>query len=362
MRGDRFTRVITARDIPYSEASTFGFTGPGFPGSAERMTARIFAAIACVTISIHLVQAQQYVEVTAEMETLSYKLGEDLRQGTNPIRSRYSLVCTIGTNDWRIDTSRADHNGQWWFDGTNLYENLATTSHSSVHVRSSNDGHPCGDLNVNLPWLAFCSGTYLKRPNRLIPFPLTNCRHAPDWFAYTDKTVTFGDTLGLPRYVDLYASDKLFDASVTNGVFRGKRDPSTWRRGSTGFKWDLPDGALRFHYAVTESTNFQGWNIPLKSEWTFSVHEDGQLFTRDGGSAKVTAIRVSGKPKSVIVLGASNQNIVDWRFRDPVSGAEAIIYDATSTHVAATNDPALQKTVQRTNCARAPQAKVTSSR
>jgi hypothetical protein len=130
---------------------------------------------------------------------------------------------------------------------------------------------------------------------------------------------------------------------VTNGVFRGKRDPSIWRRGSTGFKWDLPDGALRFHYAVTESTNFHGWSIPLKSHWTFSMYEDGQSFTRDGGSTRVTAVRASGKPKSVIVLGASNQNVVDCRFQDAVSGAEGIIYDATNTHVAATNDAALQK-------------------
>lgn len=210
-------------------------------------------------------------------------------------------------------------------------------------MRASKDGHPLGALNANLPWLALCSGTYLKRENRLIPFPLTDSRHSPDTLAYADKTSVFEDELGLPRSISLFASDKLFDASVTNGVFRGKQNPAIWRRGSTGFKWDFPDGASRFHYTVTATTNFQGWHLPLQAEWTFNVHEDGKLFTRKGGSLKIKSISASAKPKSLIRPGDPNQNIVDWRFFDPVSKAEAIIYYSTNSSIAPTSDPALQK-------------------
>lgn len=308
------------------------------------MTPKISMAIMCLAISVNSVDAQRYVEIAAELESFSYKLGDDLRTGKNPIRYNYSLNCIVGANDWRIDSRReAASSFQCWFDGTNTYLHLGSAGSSSVHVKASRDGHPLGSLNLNLPWLAFCSGTYLKRENRLIPFPLTESRHTPDTLAYTDKTTVFEDDLGLPRSIAMFASDKLFDASVTNGVFRGKQDPTLWRRGSTGFKWDFPDGALRFHYTVTASTNFRGWNLPLQAEWTFNVHEDGKLFTRKGGSITITSISDSAKPKSVIRPGDPNQNIVDWRFFDPVSKVEAIIYYSTNSSIAPTNDPTLQR-------------------
>src|ERR1041384_8724811 len=99
---------------------------------------------------------------------------------------------------------------------------------------------------------------------------------SPDSLAYSDRTLIFQDDLGLPQAVDMFASDSLFSASVTNGVFQGNQNVELWKRGSTGFKWDFPEGALRFNYALTQSTNFLGWNFPVEFEWFRNEHENGK--------------------------------------------------------------------------------------
>jgi hypothetical protein len=202
----------------------------------------------------------------------------------------------------------------------------------------------------NVPWLAFCSGNYLKREGRLIPLPVPamifGSLASPDSLAYSDRTLTFQDDLRLPQTVDLFASDLLFSASVTNGVFQGNPDVELWKRGSTGVKWDFPDGALRFHYAVTGSTNFLGWNIPVNFEWVRNDFEHGALVPRMGGRGRVTSIITSTRPASVIVPGATNQTIWDYRFRDAglLSPYDpAIEYTTTNSFAAPTNDPVLQE-------------------
>jgi hypothetical protein len=77
-------------------------------------------------------------------------------------------------------------------------------SNLTIRVWPSQDGHPLGDYGENLPWLAFCSGNYLKREGRLIPLPCAILRHTRDRFAYTDKTITFKDEPRLPKTVALY--------------------------------------------------------------------------------------------------------------------------------------------------------------
>lgn len=315
--------------------------------------ARRWAVALCLLFPLHC-GAAQFVEITAGIELFSIP-----RNPTND--QNFSVVCIVATNEWRIDPSfRETGTSQWFFDGTNVYNNiiaiggprpigarirtgkpLAAVTNSSVHIRESRYGCPLDDWQVNIPWLAFCSGTYLKREGRLIPQPIVrSLRHAPDGFAYSDKTETFKDEFGLPRTIDLFASDALFAASVTNGVFEGKRDVELWKRGSTGFKWDFPDGALKFHYAVTESTNFLGWNFPVKFELFLNERgTNGNIVARGGGSGRVTSIRASGKPKSVM----TGQNVVDWRFRDATKKVGAIIYQSTNAYVAPTNDPALQE-------------------
>jgi hypothetical protein len=60
------------------------------------------------------------------------------------------------------------------------------------------------DLGVKGAWFAFCSGTFLKRSQRQIPFPWPDAAAQPP---FLDRTTTFPDTLGLPSSIDVITTN-----------------------------------------------------------------------------------------------------------------------------------------------------------
>jgi hypothetical protein len=99
---------------------------------------------------------------------------------------------------WLLDGTE-----QWLFDGRNVLcktEIKSAKGERTFYTEEwkSADGHPMGHFGVNIPWVAFCSGTDLKREGRMIPLPAAVLRHCSDPFAYSDVTTTFDDGLGLP--------------------------------------------------------------------------------------------------------------------------------------------------------------------
>ena len=141
----------------------------------------------------------QFVEISAEIEMTSWS-GETTNgpTGAKPQPQRFSLVCTTGTHQWRIENDISPYaEEKWLFDGTNVYKSVRVTnpipeermekiartsklalvpferakSNLTLNIWPSRDGHPLGDHGINLPWLAFCSGTYLEHKGRLVPLP-----------------------------------------------------------------------------------------------------------------------------------------------------------------------------------------------
>ena len=79
-------------------------------------------------------------------------------------------------------------------------------------------------------WLAFCSGSFLKREGRHIPLPSGLWKEYFHADEFPDHTTTFNDGLGLPQSVTQYAK--------TNQTV--------------------------LQYQVHQSTNLFGWNFPLQ--------------------------------------------------------------------------------------------------
>jgi len=244
-------------------------------------------------------RAAQFVEISAEIETFGYRLGD-----TNSIAKAkprtVSVVCITASNEWYIENDFQERQ-KWLFDGTNVLcsrwplsaPDTSERGNSKVmkEVRESRDGHPLGDFGVNIPWLAFCSGNYLKSEGRNIPLPAAELRHCPDRFAYTDVTTTFDDEFGLPRSIDLFSSKSLFLKSHAD-----------WDKecsfGNRYTEWEqktvlrLQEGVLVFHYAVLESTNTLGRSLPIK----FEFFQTGRQYEQDGnwfchGMGRVRSIR-----------------------------------------------------------------------
>ena len=259
--------------------------------------------LATLCLGLYSIQnhAAQFVEISAEIESFGYRLGDTNSIAKAKPRS-INVVCVTGTNEWYIENNFYERQ-EWLFDGTNVWRRsrpLADTSENgnsriSKETWESRDGHPLGDFGVNIPWLAYCSGPYLKREGRIIPLPAAILRHCPDRFAYTDVTTTFEDELGLPKSIDLFTSKSRFltsHADWDKELSFGDRY-SEWEQ-KTVVK--LQEGVLVFHYAVLESTNLLGRSFPTK----FEFFQTGRQYEQDGnwfcqGSGRVKTIRPSTK-------------------------------------------------------------------
>lgn len=326
--------------------------------------ARSCALLLWLLASTQLATAQ-FVEISVRIEVTSYRAGETNAETVAKPRV-ISVVCIAGTNNWRIENDFSQNGvNKWFFDGTNVYESLQITgslpqetqdkmksagviaaflaepsSDLTINIWPSSDGHPLGDESVNLAWLAFCSGTYLKREGRLIPLPCENLRHTPDRYAYFDRTETFPDAFGLPRSVELSLSKSLYLSSVED-FYRG------W--GSRYVGWmksavtNLEEGAPTFQYSVTATTNLLSRTFPLR----FEFFQKGRDFIQNGnwfrrGVGVVKSIRAAGAPKSVFDPSV-NQTIVDWRFYDEATGMNANLYHWTNAFTPQIQDPGLQE-------------------
>lgn len=353
-------------------SSVLGAACPWF--SFEELVVAVFGILA-TTVRAH---SQQYVKISAEIELINYVTNE-----TRLPRRTYSVECITGTNEWRIDNN-FPLNGKesWYFDGTNVYHRLQfapgteslrnTGSFNPTHkipaealfnvtvsIIPSPGGHPLGNLGVNIPWLAFCSGSYLRRPGRNLPLPTAEIQITPTAFAYTDETRSFQDTLGLPEAVVLATSKSRYASSLADErLLRHPRVLDARVQPSFG----LPNGAVQFRYETAETTNVLGWIIPRTFTYIhYEFDQDEHPVASVGGEGRLIAAQPSAKPQNVFVEGGS-QTVVDYRFRHRARVLDGIVYSATNiTAAPPTNDSALldnfDRRARRTEPLRSPRAK-----
>jgi hypothetical protein len=312
----------------------------------------------------------QFAEISAKIELTAYRSDEpDAEAKAKP--KTYSVLCITGNDRWRIEEDWvAGGLNKWLFDGTNIYESLqvikpppektqehlkgtlhfATVpfeqakSNLTIHIWQTLDGHPLGDVGANIPWLAFCSGQYLKREGRLISLPCEILRHTPDRYAYADTTETFQDAFGLPSSVDLFLSKTLYLSSV-EGFYNDWESNSSARYAESMKRavTNLEEGVLTFHYAVTATTNFLGLTFPLRFEFS----QKGRAFIQNGswnwrGVGTLICIRQSTEPQGLF-NPSMQQTVVDWRFRDEVAKINANTYNWTNSYTPSIDDPELQE-------------------
>jgi hypothetical protein len=270
------------------------------------------------------VNAQRYVEISGEIELLSYAKKTDANGAPIETRRKYPFTCITGTNEWRIDDEFVlNAREAWYSDGTNVYSSVHATKDipefpkvstpgpivtpmkvsdpvQYIRIRPSPGGHPLGDLGVNIPWLVYCSGSYLKKKGRVVPLPAVDLYGQIDGFAYTDKTQTFDDEFGLPQKVDLLTSEAQFRKSldderqIPNDRLERARQMTTIPFG---------DGNLKFRYTVEESTNFSGWTFPTKFNYTRFERHGGEWKPFVSGNGRLISIREGTKPTNVFVAG-----------------------------------------------------------
>jgi hypothetical protein len=324
------------------------------PATFVRVLGRCLWLALCVALGTVTAHGQRFIELETSISLV-----------THFVRTNYevnfSVRCVVGTNDWYIQHDYViNAEEKWHYNGTNVCQSLLVTQpgltnaasvkraqpaisplegrggHVTISVFKTAGGFPPGDPGVLLPWLAYCSGQYLRRSGRIVPLPVSILRHAPDGFAYADRTDTFADELGLPKELQLFGSKSLFFASVTNDCFVGNHDQSVWR-----LKIDtVQDGALKFSYSVKAWTNFAGWNVPLEFAFSQNALTEGPG-SDFSGTGRTRAIRVGSRPEPLF-QAERLQTFVDYRFREPSKSISALTYTSTNQFVAPTNSPLLQ--------------------
>jgi hypothetical protein len=218
-------------------------------------------------------RAAQFVEVSATITVITWP-GEMLET-----RRTYTTHCVVGQDTWFFEGGLHNAITENWWTGSNVVQRTAETKPSAIVapgdrrpgtsfgrtvVHRSPDGLPARASGFdNVPWLAFCSGEFLKRDGRRVPLPIDvlSWRLVPD---YSDTTVVFDDTLGLPQKMELHT----------------------------------PDRQLVCQYEVQQSTNFLGWNFPLHFKIAQSrLGYDGKLIRHGQATGKVFSMRVGTEPR-----------------------------------------------------------------
>ncbi len=198
--------------------------------------------ILCAAALVLPASAAQFVEVTATIETVNWHYQEETGL---PLKNRrtHSIRCVVGKDLWLIENlSRTNITESTWLVNSLLIrqtryndgsDSTAETTGFRTFRRTARpvavievDGYPGSDLLVNLPWFAFCSGPYLQRSTRGVPLP-TAAPNRPV-FGFTNETIIFPDSFGLPRNASFYVAPR----------------------------------QLKCRYEVQQSTNILGWNFP----------------------------------------------------------------------------------------------------
>ena len=316
----------------------------------------------------HSVKAQPFVRLTAELNCywISYRVSTGLgQQELPPLTNRWTaqLTSIVGTNAWQCEGTFSENGTQnWYYDGTNTCVGLRTTKQASfakelptehylrsfypenpdpskqtVNIYDVKGGWIPGSFSANIAWLAFCSGSYLKVPERRVPLPIIDIPLSVDSFHYQDVVEYFEDDLRLPRSMKFLTSQALYDELTRQTNYSAI--PDRLKTIKPGFV----DGTPVFRYTVQEHTNLLGWHFPLEFEFVTEqpVEHMGRLHLRGGRGSVLTIGVTSMKPE--ILDSVNHQQVVDSRFWDEGKRVRGLIYRWTNSYLPSANDPLLQE-------------------
>jgi hypothetical protein len=203
--------------------------------------------------------------------------------------------------------------------------------------------HPADHYVVNLAWMAWCSGPFLKIPDRVIPTVVNPVREDLAAFGFSDRTQTFSDALGLPKRLELIVSHERMKTSPLS-VTVGREIPNPARvEAAFTRNFRIRDGSVHARLVAENSKEVEG--IALTSEFrfeSFELRQDEQQVTNVVAHGRIVGEVTTGDfalPEAV----RSHQNfgVVDHRFRHERKAVDFIQYAQSSCEVRGPSDPEL---------------------
>ncbi len=206
--------------------------------------------------------------------------------------------------------------------------------------------HPLSDTGANLPWLAYCSGSYLRLTNQPIPLIAAVVRHEPWSLAFQHQEEVFSDDMGLPKKLSLLCSEKLLKKSPFDiRMLRGDERVRTARlRGDASVR--LIEGMLAARYTVISSTNIAGWTIPTVFTYEQFILGTNALVPFLVATGTATDIQLAREPQSII-SPTQFYTAVDFRFRSRKKVLDDIDYPISNGVLPAMSDRRLESLFKR---------------
>jgi len=262
--------------------------------------------------------AAEFVQLTVNIETLSWKGGSGPGEGSKTESYQFHLV--VGRNKWVLEDTR-DARTVCSFDGDRTRERIwirdAQSPQGAVGDPSSghwwtpsdrlSDGNPSRTARssdflypaARYAWLAFCSGPTLNNRNHKLYPPHDLWKEMIAASTITEKVTRFEDDLGLPRTASLFydGRQRLLDYSVTT---------------TTNFAgWNFPVGFFLLDYSLPQSAT---WGIQWLAHGTLqsvSLAADPMPPSPKPASAVVAGTRFVPVAPSRISVGGSS-DVHDW--------------------------------------------------
>lgn len=212
-------------------------------------------------------------------------------------------------------------------------------------------------INTCLPWLAYCSGTYLSsgqdNNNIALPAPWLCAWAMPIAHIYSARYVPINQSNGLPQQLEYIPNPKRME-DLENGVFHTSIPPNDSERDSSVLllihykKIKSPEAV----YNVIATTNFHNIVLPVE------FHFDNYIFNENKKTAQLNghlSQRIVGKMLSIEPITVldplpksgdevSGISVGDYRFADSKTGVVFINYDAEDAKwITDKQDPRLQR-------------------
>jgi hypothetical protein len=177
--------------------------------------------IACILLTLGNLPAQstpvlagpaaEFVELTAEIEILSWPGGLGSEEGPRP--QSFQIRAVVGKDRWAIGELFSGQTNYYLFDGSRIIEwacsfgTNGSTGNRSISSSKSSDGNPSAtvrasdhlDMVARIAWLAFCSAATLNNPEHKLYPPWDFWKEYLDPSKFTEKVDRFKDALGLPK-------------------------------------------------------------------------------------------------------------------------------------------------------------------
>jgi hypothetical protein len=188
---------------------------------------RMQTAIAVTLLLLNALFASRAVAAKDHLE-FELELSATWETAAKTNHHHVTATCVVGTNDWFIAGNfLTNARVEYWLVGASIAERRTITSSigrddvsekpgrgprlgvagfylrkGEVFLRTHPWLQPFGYGDERIVWLAFCSGSYVARPERQIPMLIGSADGA---LGYSDKSTLLDGSLGLPNQVMLYA-------------------------------------------------------------------------------------------------------------------------------------------------------------